>query len=69
LPADDQVLLNRQPMHGHDMPVCDMRLKHVVAELQAGSGFGRTYTVSSAPGKGPVGIAIGVALGFPRRAA
>jgi hypothetical protein len=56
-------------MHGHDMPVPDMRLKHVVAELQVGSGFGRPYAVNSTPGRGPVGIAISVALGFPRRTA
>jgi hypothetical protein len=55
-------------MHGHDMLVPDMRLKHVVAELQVGSGFG-PYGVSSASGRGPVGISISVALGFPHRAA
>jgi hypothetical protein len=38
-------------------------------ELQVGGRFGRNYAVSSAPGRGPVGIAISVALGFPRRTA
>ena len=34
-----------------------------------GGRSGRTYEVSSAPGRGPVGIAITVALCFPRGAA